>query len=354
MKVLVTGASGYIGSQTCYYLHHQGHTLVGVDRNMIKHQYCRETYIGDYSDSVMDIMLQDVDCVVHIGATSLVGPSVLDPSKYYNNNVVGALKLLDACNKHGIKRFVFASSAATYGEPNGGVCLETEQHEPMNPYGWSKRMTEIMLSDYATAYEINSVSLRFFNVAGADTLMEMGQEKAATHIIAKLIEMTMDGKEFTLNGGDFNTPDGTCVRDYVHVEDVARGIEKAITFTKNNNGAHIFNLGNKNKKLVVFPGATHSYDKTGSGYVDGSIVSPECRIYTDNNGELWVRPNDPEKWFNITANGGWFGKKGDKKLYSNAMRLCWGYGASLAERNANAYEQTMKIFKDTVEKYLLN
>ena len=113
-------------------------------------------------------------------------------------------------------------------------------------------------------------------------------------------------------------------------------------------------LGNKNKKLVVFPGATHSYDKNGSGYVDGSIVSPECRIYTDNNGELWVRPNDPEKWFNITANGGWFGKKGDKKLYSNAMRLCWGYGPSLTERNDYAYEQTMKIFKDTVEKYLLN
>ena len=246
MKVLVTGASGYIGTQTCSYLHQQGHTLVGVDRNMIKHQYCRETYIGDYSDSVMDIMLQDVDCVVHIGATSLVGPSVLDPSKYYNNNVVGALKLLDACNKHGIKRFVFASSAATYGEPNGGVCLETEQHEPMNPYGWSKRMTEIMLSDYATAYGMNSVSLRFFNVAGADTLMQHGQEKAATHIIAKLIEMTMQGKDFTLNGGDFDTLDGTCVRDYVHVEDVARGIEKAITFTKNNDGAHIFNLGNKN------------------------------------------------------------------------------------------------------------
>jgi UDP-glucose 4-epimerase len=248
MKVLVTGASGYIGSQTCKFLNESGHTLVGVDRNMIKHQYCKETYIGDYGDSIMDIMLQNVDCVVHIGATSLVGPSVLDPSKYYNNNVVGALKLLDACNKHGIKRFVFASSAATYGEPNGGVCLETEQHEPMNPYGWSKRMTEIMLSDYATAYGINSVSLRFFNVAGADTLMEMGQEKAATHIIAKLIEMTMDGKEFTLNGGDFNTPDGTCVRDYVHVEDVANGIYKAIEFLffSSNSGAHIFNLGNKN------------------------------------------------------------------------------------------------------------
>jgi len=245
MKVLVTGASGYIGSQTCNYLHQQGHTLAGVDRNIIKHRYCRETYIGNYSDNVMDIMLQNVDAVVHIGATSLVGPSVLDPSKYYNNNVVGTLKLLDACNKNGVKRFVFASSAAVYGEPNGGVGLETEQHQPMNPYGWSKRMTEIMLNDYATAYGMNSVSLRFFNVAGADTLMLHGQEKAATHIIAKLIEMTMQGKEFTLNGGDFNTPDGTCVRDYVHVEDVARAIENAITYTKNNNGAYIFNLGNK-------------------------------------------------------------------------------------------------------------
>jgi UDP-glucose 4-epimerase len=245
MKVLVTGASGYIGSQTCNYLHQQGHTLAGVDRNIIKHRYCRETYIGNYSDNVMDIMLQNIDAVVHIGATSLVGPSVLDPSKYYNNNVVGTLKLLDACNKNGVKRFVFASSAAVYGEPNGGVGLETEQHQPMNPYGWSKRMTEIMLNDYATAYGMNSVSLRFFNVAGADTLMLHGQEKAATHIIAKLIEMTMQGKEFTLNGGDFNTPDGTCVRDYVHVEDVARAIENAITYTKNNNGAYIFNLGNK-------------------------------------------------------------------------------------------------------------
>jgi len=245
MKVLVTGASGYIGSQTCNYLHQQGHTLSGVDRNIIKHRYCRETYIGNYSDNVMDIMLQNVDAVVHIGATSLVGPSVLDPSKYYNNNVVGTLKLLDACNKNGVKRFVFASSAAVYGEPNGGVGLETEQHQPMNPYGWSKRMTEIMLNDYATAYGMNSVSLRFFNVAGADTLMLHGQEKAATHIIAKLIEMTMQGKEFTLNGGDFNTPDGTCVRDYIHVEDVARAIENAITYTKNNNGAYIFNLGNK-------------------------------------------------------------------------------------------------------------
>lgn len=245
MKVLVTGAGGYIGSQTCKFLSDNGHKVVGVDRNNLRHNYCVDSYIGNYADFEVQQLLLDVDSVVHIGATSLVGPSVLDPSKYYNNNVVGTLKLLDACKNQGVKSFVFASSAATYGEPESGVCLESEQHTPMNPYGWSKRMTEIMLSDYATAYGMNSVSLRFFNVAGADTLMEMGQEKDATHIIAMLIERTMQGKEFTLFGDKFDTPDGTCVRDYVHVEDVANGIYKAIEYTKENEGAYRFNLGNK-------------------------------------------------------------------------------------------------------------
>lgn len=245
MKVLVPGAGGYIGSQTCKFLSDNGHKVVGVDRNNLRHNYCVDSYIGNYADFEVQQLLLDVDSVVHIGATSLVGPSVLDPSKYYNNNVVGTLKLLDACKNQGVKSFVFASSAATYGEPEGGVCLESEQHTPMNPYGWSKRMTEIMLSDYATAYGMNSVSLRFFNVAGADTLMEMGQEKDATHIIAMLIERTMQGKGFTLFGDKFDTPDGTCVRDYVHVEDVANGIYKAIEYTKANEGAYRFNLGNK-------------------------------------------------------------------------------------------------------------
>ena len=245
MKILVTGAGGYIGSQTCKFLSDNGHKVVGVDRNNLRHNYCIDSYIGNYADFEVQQLLLDVDSVVHIGATSLVGPSVLDPSKYYNNNVVGTLKLLDACKNQGVKSFVFASSAATYGEPESGVCLESEQHTPMNPYGWSKRMTEIMLSDYATAYGMNSVSLRFFNVAGADTLMEMGQEKDATHIIAMLIERTMQGKGFTLFGDKFDTPDGTCVRDYVHVEDVANGIYKAIEYTKANKGAYRFNLGNK-------------------------------------------------------------------------------------------------------------
>ena len=244
MNILVTGASGYIGSQTCKFLHTQGHYIMAVDRNLVTHRYFNEYYSNDYSDMEVQALLLKVDCVVHIGATSLVGPSVLDPSKYYNNNVASTLALLDACKAQGVKRFVFASSAATFGEPSEDVCMESGQHVPVNPYGWSKRMTEIMLNDYANAYGINSVSLRFFNVAGADSEGEFGQEKNATHIIAKLMEMTMDDKEFTLNGNDFNTPDGTCVRDYIHVEDVANGISNAVDFTKTNNGAYVFNLGN--------------------------------------------------------------------------------------------------------------
>ena len=253
-KILVTGANGYIGAQTCKQLTKENHHVVAVDRNPIRHQYYNDFFEGSYTDPAILAFLKGVDCVVHIGATSLVGPSVLDPASYYFNNVTGTLVLLDACKTVGISRFVFASSAAVYGEPDGEYCTETEEVKPVNPYGWSKRMTEIMLKDFARAYSLASVSLRFFNVAGADSDCELGQEKDGTHIIAKLMEMTMDGKDFTLNGDDFKTPDGTCIRDYVHVEDVASGIVKAVEFTKSNIGAHVFNLGDgkgySNKEIV--------------------------------------------------------------------------------------------------------
>ena len=276
MNILVTGASGYIGSQTCKFLHTQGHYIIALDRNLVTHRYFNEYYSNDYRDMEVQALLLKVDCVVHIGATSLVGPSVLDPSKYYNNNVASTLALLDACKAQGVKRFVFASSAATFGEPSEDVCMESGQHVPVNPYGWSKRMTEIMLNDYAKAYGINSVSLRFFNVAGADSEGEFGQEKDATHIIAKLIEMTMEGKEFTLNGDKFDTPDGTCVRDYVHVEDVATGISKAVDFTKTNNGAHVFNLGN---------GAGYSNMDIANAVKEHTPLSPVINIGPAREGD---------------------------------------------------------------------
>lgn len=240
MKVLVTGASGYVGSVVCKNLWVQNNTVVAMDRNPCLHNYFSESYTGNFND--IQNLLLDIDCVVHCAATSLVGPSIKDPAKYYKNNVQGTQELLDAVVTQGIKRFVFISSAACYGNPENGICDILDTVTPINPYGWSKRMTEIMLQDYYTAYGLNSVSLRLFNVAGADN--ELGQAKQATHIIARIMESAMAEETFTLFGDDFNSPDGTCVRDYIHVSDVARAVESAVRFTEDCSSASIFNVGN--------------------------------------------------------------------------------------------------------------
>ena len=241
MRILITGAGGYIGSQTSKQLHQGGHTVIAVDRNSISHQYYTEKHRRDYN-AIRDL-LSGVDAVIHIAATSLVGPSVTAPSKYYENNVAGTLALLDNCVDEHVKKFIFASSAACYGEVESGICTIEDGNTPTNPYGWTKRIAEIMLNDYATAYGINSVSLRFFNVAGADSTGELGQVKSATHIIARIMESAMEDKMFTLYGNDYPTDDGTCVRDYIHVEDVASGIESGLDYLTTHKGAHVFNLG---------------------------------------------------------------------------------------------------------------
>ena len=253
MKVFVTGAGGYIGSQTCKVLKQAGHEVVGNDRRKIKHQYYDSVELGNYAH-IDKTVLDTVDAVVHIAATSLVGPSVTDPASYYKNNVSNTLDLLESCKASNIKNFIFASSAACYGEPENGICSIEDGNTPMNPYGWSKRMMEVILNDYAKAYRINSVSLRFFNVAGADSDGEFGQEKQATHIIARIMESAIANKKFTVYGNDYATADGTCVRDYIHVEDIANGVVKSLEYTTNNTGAHIFNLGdgtgNSNLEII--------------------------------------------------------------------------------------------------------
>ena len=277
MKILVTGAAGYVGKVVCHKLmtRDQEYEIVAVDRNPATHGWFDVAEEGNYND--IQHLLLDVDCVVHCAATSLVGPSVTDPAKYYRNNVTGTQELLDACVAQNVKRFVFISSAACYGNPDNGVCTIDDSNTPMNPYGWSKRMTEVMLADYHKAYGLNSVSLRLFNVAGAHN--ELGQEKQATHIIARIMESAIAGKTFTVYGDDFDTPDGTCVRDYVHVYDVAGAVHNAVKRTGRESCCDIFNIGN------------------GTGYSNMEIINS-----IEKNTDLTVnyeigprREGDPDK-----------------------------------------------------------
>ena len=251
-KVLITGATGYVGSHVTKLLSQQGYKTIVVDRNVNTRIYTVEQltntvfYEMSYGDTEkMQTVFESEkpDVVIHLAANSLVGPSVTAPSKYYENNVAGTLALLDNCVDEHVKKFIFASSAACYGEVESGICTIEDGNTPTNPYGWTKRIAEIMLNDYATAYGINSVSLRFFNVAGADSTGELGQVKSATHIIARIMESAMEDKMFTLYGNDYPTDDGTCVRDYIHVEDVASGIESGLDYLTTHKGAHVFNLG---------------------------------------------------------------------------------------------------------------
>ena len=183
----------------------------------------------DSDESYRKLISVQPTAIVHCAGTSLVGPSILNPSDYYNNNVVKTLRLLNIVMAAVPRaRFIFSSSAAVYGEPVMTPCHEVDPREPISPYGESKLMVEQILASYHRAYGLDYVAFRYFNACGADSQGRHGQEPGATHIIARVLESIANGKEFTLNGIDYATPDGTCVRDYVHVEDIARAHRLAL------------------------------------------------------------------------------------------------------------------------------
>lgn len=233
--VIVTGASGYIGGQTLIALCEQGRKCHAIDtRDLPDHlrAYAHEFTQGNIGDVELlgRILNADIDAIVHCAGTSLVGPSITHPSLYYQNNFVATKYLLDMLVSLRLQsiRVIFSSSAAVYGEPVMTPCREEDPPLPVSPYGESKLMIEMMLTSYARAYGIDSVSFRYFNACGADHQARHGQEPGATHIIARLLESLRDGTEFRLNGTDFATADGTCVRDYIHVEDLAKAHVMAI------------------------------------------------------------------------------------------------------------------------------
>jgi len=224
--VIVTGAAGYIGGATCIALKNKGYRVVGVDKRPLpKHlesyvdQFVNECFTHPFS---LEHLERKPFAVIHCAGTSLVGPSIQNPYEYYDNNVAKTLKYLDYIRRWAPDiKFVFSSSASVYGDPLGMVLFEESETNPISPYGESKLMTEMMLNWFSKSYGIKYVSFRYFNACGAVEGGLHGQEPNATHIFAKIFEAGINGGEFTLNGVNFNTRDGTCVRDYIHVSDIA-------------------------------------------------------------------------------------------------------------------------------------
>lgn len=252
--ILVTGGAGYIGSHTCKALAAEGFTPVVLDNFVVGHRDavrwgpCIEGDILDTATVADAIKTHKVEAVIHFAAFAYVGESVLEPAKYYRNNVAGTLSLLDACRSEGVDTVVFSSSCATYGIPDTLPIAETTPQRPINPYGRTKLIVEQVLADYANAYGSRYAALRYFNAAGADPDGELGERHdPETHLVPLTILATAGrGEALDVFGDDYDTPDGTCIRDYVHVTDLARAHVLALRHLLGGGDSLAVNLGSGN------------------------------------------------------------------------------------------------------------
>lgn len=252
MKILVTGGAGYIGSHIVLLLGKLGHEVTVIDNLSTGRRESvigAELIVGDISDSaLLDKVMseKDFDACVHFAGSIIVPESVTNPTKYYENNTANSLNLIQACLRNKISKFLFSSTAAVYGLPVGGECVESTPVTPINPYGKSKLMTEWMLEDTASAHDhFNYVALRYFNVAGANVEGKVGQcSPFSTHLIKIACETALGKrKSISVFGNDYQTPDGTCIRDYIHTDDLALAHIDAIKYLVDGGKSDIFNCG---------------------------------------------------------------------------------------------------------------
>lgn len=253
MTVLVLGGAGYIGSHTVYALIEKGEDVVIIDNLETGHIEAvhpkARFYKGDirdraFVDSVLD--KEKIDAVIHFAANSLVGESMTNPLKYYDNNVNGTKVLLQSMVAHGLNKIVFSSTAATYGEPERVPILETDRTEPTNAYGETKLSMEKMFKWTDRAHGLKYVSLRYFNACGAHISGQIGEaHKPETHLIPLILQVPLGQREaINIFGNDYPTKDGTCIRDYIHVTDLAQAHILAVDYLMKGNDSNIFNLGN--------------------------------------------------------------------------------------------------------------
>ena len=336
MRILVVGGAGYIGSHMSKMLSSLGHEVVIFDNLSTGHQGSAihgKLVVGCLSDvSTLEKLFEDFNfsAVVHFAASSLVGESVSNPAKYYRNNVANTLNLLDVMVKHGVNHFIFSSTAATFGEPVFIPIDETHPQNPINPYGFSKLMVERILLDYASAYGLNSVALRYFNACGSDPEGELGEvHDPETHLIPLILQAASGRrKSITLFGQDYPTKDGTCIRDYVHVEDLCSAHALALNYLIDNKGegALSFNLGN------------------GSGFSVKQVLETAKKIVAKDNASIVVefgerRIGDPAilvadatKAINVL---GWRPKFND---LDTILRHAWSWEKRLVHLKRETYE----------------
>jgi UDP-glucose 4-epimerase len=250
-SILVTGGAGYIGSHTVLQLAERGERVVVLDdlstgfKQAVLNTPLVVGKVGD-RDQVLDVLrTHEVDTVLHFAAHTIVPESVSEPLKYYGNNTCSTRNLLQCCLETGVRNFVFSSTAAVYGIPAGSFAAETSPTAPINPYGTSKLMSEWMLRDVAASSSMRFVALRYFNVAGSDSRGRIGQATRKATLLVKVACEAIVGKRphVSIFGTDYATPDGTGIRDYIHVEDLATAHLDALTYLRDGGSSTVLNVG---------------------------------------------------------------------------------------------------------------
>lgn len=313
--ILVTGGAGYIGSHCVISLLENGYDVVIFDNLSTGHvetvktlsKYGNLEFLQGDLQNKEDVEklfnAYNIDAVIHFAAFSQVGESVINPQKYYLNNVCGTLNLLEGMLKHNVKKIVFSSTAATYGEPEYTPIDESHPQKPINPYGQSKLMIEKIMDDYSSAYELKSVRLRYFNVAGADSQTRIGEwHEPETHLIPNILKSTFGSdKTFEMFGDDYQTKDGTCVRDYINIEDLINAHILALKYLSAGGKTNFFNLGTKEGNTVkeVFDVCERVCNKTIPVNIKPRRAGDPASLVADNSKAIkilnWTPQNSLEK-----------------------------------------------------------